>query len=121
MIEDKQKALAVGMNDHLSKPINRPELLACLQQWLDNRQQVNNQAATPQTLGLIVHSDPQTIKALAQEYKDQMKILVANNTHKAESLLLSQEQIRRVLLEAQWQDLKPAWEEKFNVKINIIH
>ncbi|MBE0506847.1 MAG: PhnD/SsuA/transferrin family substrate-binding protein, partial [Marinospirillum sp.] len=43
MIEDKQKAMVVGMNDHLSKPINRPELLDCLQQWLDRKQQVNSQ------------------------------------------------------------------------------
>ncbi|MBE0508711.1 MAG: hypothetical protein IBX50_18665, partial [Marinospirillum sp.] len=84
-------------------------------------QQVNSQEQTPQAVCLIVHSDPQKIKALAREYKGQMKILVANNTHKAESLLLSQEKISRVLLEAQWQDQKPVWEEKFKVKISIIH
>ncbi|WP_198401022.1 response regulator [Thiomicrospira microaerophila] len=34
MIEDKNKALRVGMNDHLSKPIDSDALLACLASYL---------------------------------------------------------------------------------------
>ena len=34
MIEDKQKAIDAGMNDHLSKPINQQDLRNALQHWL---------------------------------------------------------------------------------------
>ncbi|WP_139142041.1 response regulator [Alteromonas lipolytica] len=33
MVEDRQKALAAGMNDHLSKPFKEPELLAMIVKW----------------------------------------------------------------------------------------
>jgi CheY-like chemotaxis protein len=35
MIEDKNKALSVGMNDHLAKPIDADALLACLARYLN--------------------------------------------------------------------------------------
>lgn len=36
LIEDRDKALEVGMNDHLSKPIEVPKLYATLAKWLPN-------------------------------------------------------------------------------------
>jgi PAS domain S-box-containing protein len=37
MVEDKQKALAAGMNDHLSKPIDSQRLYQVLSRWLPAR------------------------------------------------------------------------------------
>jgi CheY-like chemotaxis protein len=34
MVEDRQKALAVGMNDHLAKPLNKQALIAILAHYL---------------------------------------------------------------------------------------
>ncbi|WFE67819.1 response regulator [Thiomicrospira sp. R3] len=34
MVEDKNKALAVGMNDHLAKPLDASALISCLAQYL---------------------------------------------------------------------------------------
>jgi CheY-like chemotaxis protein len=37
MIEDKHKAIAAGMNGHLSKPIDTRELSQMLAQWLPKK------------------------------------------------------------------------------------
>ncbi|WP_051321486.1 hybrid sensor histidine kinase/response regulator [Chrysiogenes arsenatis] len=42
MIEDKQKVLQVGMNDHLGKPINAQTLRATLARWLPQETQPND-------------------------------------------------------------------------------
>lgn len=34
MREDHEKSLAAGMNDHLAKPVEIPQLLALLEKWL---------------------------------------------------------------------------------------
>ena len=34
MVGDREKALAAGMNDHISKPINLEELFATLARWV---------------------------------------------------------------------------------------
>lgn len=44
MSGDREKCLAVGMNDHIAKPINVKDLLTCLTRWIDRSQQ--NQAST---------------------------------------------------------------------------
>ena len=36
MFEDKQKALASGMNDHLSKPFKEAEILAIISKWYNH-------------------------------------------------------------------------------------
>lgn len=36
MFEDKQKALAAGMNDHLSKPFKEAEILAMISKWYNH-------------------------------------------------------------------------------------
>ncbi len=36
MVGDKEKSLAAGMNDHLTKPIDKRELIAILNRWLNN-------------------------------------------------------------------------------------
>ena len=37
MVEDRQRCLAAGMNDYISKPIEEPELIRVLQQWTDSK------------------------------------------------------------------------------------
>jgi CheY-like chemotaxis protein len=37
MVGDKEKSLAAGMNDHVSKPINVDELFATLAKWVEHR------------------------------------------------------------------------------------
>jgi CheY-like chemotaxis protein len=42
MIEDKQKVIEVGMNDHLSKPINSDELYGVITKYCQKREYVEN-------------------------------------------------------------------------------
>jgi CheY-like chemotaxis protein len=37
MVTDREKSLAAGMNDHISKPVNPPEMYAILARWLSAR------------------------------------------------------------------------------------
>ena len=48
MIEDRDKAVSVGMNDHLSKPINFNDLSNLLEHYLPNKTQYPNQNALEQ-------------------------------------------------------------------------
>ncbi|UQB43149.1 response regulator [Thiomicrospira microaerophila] len=65
MIEDRDKALSVGMNAHLSKPINSSELGRVLGQYLtatkmigEENAQVNNIPINPQYQDLLRQEDP---------------------------------------------------------------
>ncbi|BBO82902.1 hypothetical protein DSCO28_34680 [Desulfosarcina ovata subsp. sediminis] len=48
MAGDKEKSLAAGMNDHLTKPIDLDELNACLARWIDP-QKITSPAPSPGT------------------------------------------------------------------------
>lgn len=47
MEQDKQKAIACGMNDHIAKPINVNDMLATLSQWISPRHPLSTQATPP--------------------------------------------------------------------------
>lgn len=100
MVEDKQKALAAGMNDHLAKPIQFAKLQATLARYLSNlplRADVSDN--TPQPLApvelvrrderiktatvLIVDDMPTNVKILANRLKAEYQIQVASNGAKA--------------------------------------
>ncbi|KAK3829102.1 MAG: hypothetical protein J3Q66DRAFT_24497 [Benniella sp.] len=40
---DREKCIAIGMNQYLSKPIRKEELCAMLEQWLDERAKTGKQ------------------------------------------------------------------------------
>jgi diguanylate cyclase (GGDEF)-like protein len=104
-VEDRAKALAAGMNDHLTKPISRPELFACLKRILgepyiesvfkkgDGRV-ANVQSDTQEYVGkvdsiarkgrvLIVDDQSTNIKVLANGLKDDYVIQAADSGKKA--------------------------------------
>ncbi|WP_052501405.1 PhnD/SsuA/transferrin family substrate-binding protein [Thiomicrospira microaerophila] len=113
MIEDKEKALAAGMNDHLSKPINRLALIESFQQWIGDKQLVSS----PKPVYLIVHPDTQTLKTLAQQYQIQGRVKVAGSLDKAEALLSSQPDITHIVLAKQWDEEKTKWSQLAGLEI----
>ncbi|MDR9499830.1 MAG: response regulator, partial [Hydrogenovibrio sp.] len=100
MIEDKEKALAAGMNDHLSKPISQEALQACMHQWLPHREQ--DAVVQTSDVVLIVHPDAKAIKAVAPVYRSLGQVRVANTIDKAFELLQAQPEISKVVLAQEW-------------------
>ena len=103
-VEDRKKAMAAGMNEHLSKPINKSELQACLSRFLNFKSQ--NKLAEVAVLGevgsslnsepafvhsaevrkgrvLIVDDQPSNLKVLANGLKGDYLIQVADSGAKA--------------------------------------
>jgi diguanylate cyclase (GGDEF)-like protein len=98
MVEDKQKALASGMNDHLSKPINLAKLQATLAHYLVDGRELSSPASSQQLITtepnrlqetnkmatvLIVDDMPTNVKVLANGLKNEYHIQVASNGAKA--------------------------------------
>ena len=101
LVEDRNKALAAGMNDHLGKPFSGPQLFEHLKPWLKTQAvQIDHNTAdtllqpeladTPQRPVLpqkrsllIVDDQPANIKVLASLLKDDYIIQVANKGQKA--------------------------------------
>jgi len=126
MVEDKQKALASGMNDHLAKPINLAKLHAMLlrystdinapslvtessptQQDEDipyvNHEQAHSTVKAPSLL--IVDDIPTNVKILANALKDEYRIQVANNGSKAISIAQSDTPPDLILLDIVMPDM----------------
>ncbi len=98
MVEDKQKAIASGMNDHLSKPINIVKLQSILAHYLIDGREVNSSSSSPKLIStepnrlqetnkmatvLIVDDMPTNVKVLANGLKNEYHIQVASNGAKA--------------------------------------
>ena len=101
LVEDRNKALAAGMNDHLGKPFSGPQLFEHLKPWLKTQTvQTDHNTALPQLQPeladtpqrpvlpqkrslLIVDDQPANIKVLASLLKDDYIIQVANKGQKA--------------------------------------
>ena len=81
MVEDKNKALSVGMNDHLSKPIHSNALYRILRAVLTPKQ--------AKTVLLILCQDKQQLKALAQQAQTDYQVRVAYQLKKATKLIKS--------------------------------
>ena len=87
LVEDRQKALAAGMNDHLGKPFSAQQLFDCLTPWLmtQAKQQTDKVSALSsdkRTL-LIVDDVSANIQVLANLLSDDYTILIANTGAKA--------------------------------------
>ncbi len=104
LVEDKQKAIASGMNDHLSKPINIAKLQVMLTQYLVDGREINSSSSSTQLVStepnrlektnkmatvLIVDDMSTNIKVLANGLKNEYHIQVATNGAKAIEIALS--------------------------------
>lgn len=122
MVEDKNKALAAGMNAHLAKPMSRVDLKQVLMNYLswvpvvgvpENAKQAEKTALQLQTADaaiqteklsqqavlLIVDDEPTNAKILANGLNQDYKILLANSGERALKLAKSQPQPDLILLD----------------------
>ncbi|SFR52535.1 PAS domain-containing protein [Thiomicrospira sp. ALE5] len=85
-VEDRNKALAVGMNDHLAKPLNSDELYRVLSEHLTSQPKAQP-TSKPKPVLLIVCHDKQQLKTLAQQAQAEYQVKVAHDAQKAIKLL----------------------------------
>jgi diguanylate cyclase (GGDEF)-like protein len=99
LVEDREKALQAGMNDHLGKPFSAQQLFDHLRPWLQTRQfaaepssvaaetagsKVTAQLPVTQKRSLLIVDDmTANIRILANLLKDDYTIQVANRGQKA--------------------------------------
>ena len=84
MIEDKNKALEAGMNDHLSKPIHPGQLYRLLAQYLPAA--AEKKPAEKPTL-LLVCLDKDQLKKHAKQAQAHYRVKVAAHPEQAEALI----------------------------------
>ncbi|AHF02201.1 hypothetical protein THIAE_02760 [Thiomicrospira aerophila AL3] len=82
MVEDRAKALSVGMNDHLAKPLNSDDLYRVLSEHLPKESKISVKPKAKPVL-LIVCQDKQQLKTLAQQAQADYQVKVANNATQA--------------------------------------
>ncbi|TVQ71846.1 MAG: response regulator [Oceanospirillales bacterium] len=117
MIEDKQKAIDAGMNDHLSKPINQQALIDTFQQWLKPNQAGKK---TKISVYLIAHSDIATLKRLSKTYERNASLRVATTFPKAEEILKKQSDITHVIITKDWAKEASLWGTDFAVEVTYV-
>lgn len=120
LIEDRDKALNAGMNDHLGKPFSGQQLFNVLQQWLElapaaQQPQDSAQALEPaaeksvsltaKNRLLIVDDVATNIRVLANLLKDEYIIQVANNGQKALEIAQSNNPPDLILLDILMPDM----------------
>ncbi|SFR52514.1 response regulator [Thiomicrospira sp. ALE5] len=134
MVEDKQKALAAGMDAHLAKPIDQVQLQQVLMTYLDWQSEaeqpvdeasdavvedpiaihsgdtaINNQVAAlmhdEKPLILIVDDAPTNVKILANSLRADYRIKVANSGYKALELARSKPYPDLILLDIMMPDM----------------
>ena len=105
MVEDKNKALAAGMNDHLTKPLDSNALYHLLSCVLVPSQ-------TKPVL-LIICGDKTRLKTLAQQARADYQVRVANQFEQAIQL------IRDVPLDQAW--LVGDWEQNTETLMRQLH
>jgi signal transduction histidine kinase/CheY-like chemotaxis protein/ABC-type phosphate/phosphonate transport system substrate-binding protein len=97
MFEDREKAINIGMNDHLSKPIDNAMLYQTLSKWL------SQPSVKPQMDQLVVllDEDKSRMRACAARLSKQGHVVkVANTIERAQSLWQTQKPTRILISEA---------------------
>ena len=85
MIEDRQRALASGMNDHLTKPINSDELLRILMRYLQAKPQKESWRF------LVADSVFEHLREMSQELNRFGRVHVVNQLDKAKAMLVEEQ------------------------------
>ncbi len=119
LVEDRHKALAAGMNDHLGKPFTGRQLFECLRPWLSTSA-TRIKADDPQPTALISAAQPPlehkptlmivddmaaNIKMLANLLKADYHIQAAKTGHKALEMAQSHTPPDLILLDVKMPDM----------------
>ncbi|WP_019895760.1 hybrid sensor histidine kinase/response regulator [Hydrogenovibrio halophilus] len=95
LIEDRDKALEAGMNEHLPKPIDFPSLSHCLSQYLP----CQNEAGQVGQKGLLLWAaDPNWLKPWLHRFKAHSRVYVAPDRQKVKALLDKEANIHLVAI-----------------------
>ena len=82
MIEDRDKALEAGMNNHLAKPLDPKDLYRLLHRLLPPAKQTR-----PKPVLLILCPDKQQLKNLAKQAQANYQVRIAHQREQAEKLI----------------------------------
>lgn len=94
---EREKCLAAGMNDFITKPIVEKSMVSLFQKWLET-QPVDTQVTT-NTEGAEVHFDPQVLKSIAGDDMDFMEKLIEvadSELHSSQAVLLEQLEVQNL-------------------------
>ncbi|WP_332369475.1 response regulator [Spirosoma telluris] len=94
---EREKCLAAGMNDFITKPIVEKSMVSLFQKWLET-QPVDSQVIT-NSEGPDAHFDPQVLKSIAGEDMDFMEKLIEvaeSELHSSQAVLLEQLQAQNL-------------------------